>query len=699
MTFMAGRLCPIFMTMSMLISCASIEELPVSMDLSVDGVTPVIKEVEGNVFGDILKVTQAGDRGHALYLKGNNLYCGTGSIVQVYDVSVPTRPILRSQCLIHGSVRQLVADDRAIYVTARGGGVSIIDASDLDNLKYAVRYDAIELATGVDVAGDVLFVTLRGYGVELVDVTDIYNPQHIYCQDTEESQSCWYQDGYLYSGEWGKGIVTTIKASDMSDIRVLSEVELYGHGDGLSTFGNRLYVSTGHHARHTDMSTADAQGQGHGLDVFDISDPAKPVFISRCQFDRLYKRGAGDWWTVRPSADGKTVFVADTFNGLYAVDLSDEANPEIVGRLFLQNDEKPSSAGTYVSSVAVGDGVVYATGQHYGLIVIKCDRARKVERPSGTLPSNPGARHPYTTPEDSHFKAWQPDVRAQVRALAVSDNDLLLAACSDAGLYVLRKDETGGLLQIAKGRMSFAGDVCCRNGRVYVAEGQDGLGVYEISGDGHLTESARLKEIEGYPVFTLTLWVNAVSDRYLIINDRTVGDIVLDMRDFPVMKPVLSHNLGTVWWDKYIACESSPNNYVAAPVVGKGMSWINLNGTPKNTALDTSVEPSAAACPFRNGTVLVNIGAFLTQLKPGVVPAKIISQKQGNFKGSLVWDGDQTLAINFRHGKEFKKAAIPSVEDAVILWREILEGNPDRSIFWDGKILVPAGYQGVLIEK
>lgn len=35
MTFMAGRLCPIFMTMSMLISCASIEELPVSMDLSV----------------------------------------------------------------------------------------------------------------------------------------------------------------------------------------------------------------------------------------------------------------------------------------------------------------------------------------------------------------------------------------------------------------------------------------------------------------------------------------------------------------------------------------------------------------------------------------------------------------------------------------------------------------------------------------
>ena len=50
-----------------------------------------------------------------------------------------------------------------------------------------------------------------------------------------------------------------------------------------------------------------------------------------------------------------------------------------------------------------------------------------------------------------------------------------------------------------------------------------------------------------------------------------------------------------LYWDKYIACESSPNTYVAAPVVGKGMSWINLNGTPKNSKLDTSVEPSAAS--------------------------------------------------------------------------------------------------------
>ena len=669
-------------------------------DLSSEGITPVIKEIEGNIFTEIVKVPEAGDRGHALYLKGNNLYCGSGSMVQVYDVSDPLKPRLRSQCRIYGSVRQLVADDRAIYATARGGGLSIIDAADLDNLKYAVRYDAIELATGIDVAGDVLFVTLRGYGVEFVDVRDIYNPQHIYCQKTIESQSCWYQDGYLYSGEWGKGIVTTIKASDMSDIKILSEDHLYGHGDGLSTFGNRLYVSTGHSARHTKMSKEEAHGMGHGLDIFDISDPAKPKFISRCQFDRLYKRGEGDWWTVRPSADGKHFFVADTFNGLYAVDASDEKNPKVAGRIFLQKDSAPESAGTYISSVAVGDGVVYATGQKYGLMVIECPQAKKVERHLGSLPSNPDARYPYDTPANSHFKAWKPDARAQVRNLAVAENGMLLAACSDAGLYILDKDKKGNLIQIGR-NMKFAGDVCCRDGRVYVAEGQYGLGVYKLSRKGELKEIARLAEMPEYPAFRLTLWVNAVSDRYVVINDRTVGNIVLDVSDFPQIKPVHRHHLGTTWWDKYIPGQIT-GDYLASPVTGRSMSWMDMSSPEIKNINDKSVVPTGAACAYKNGTVLVHVKKEgLCQVEPGTVPMKILASCQTNkgLHGSPVWDGKETLAINFRHGRTVRKVYLPSVEDAKVIWSEKLEGYPDRVVFWDGKMVVPGGYQGILVEK
>ncbi len=673
--------------------------LSVPLDNGTATMRAVIHDIPRNVFQEIYRVPEAEEIGNALYLRGNFLFCGSGTRVQLYDVSEPLSPRLRSQCTINGRVRQLVADDRAVYVTSRGNGLHIVDISNPDDIKYASHFDTIELATGVDVAGDVLFVTLRCYGVEFIDVRDIYNPQHIRLQKTIESQSCWYQDGYLYSGEWGKGMVTTISAWDMEKVDILTTTEIYGHGDGVCTLGNRLYAATGCNARNTKLSGEAAKGKGHGLDVLDISNPAHPRFIGRAQFDSLYVRGSGDWWTVRPSADGKTAFVADTFNGLYAVDLSDENHPRVTGRISIDKIDTPSTPGTFISSVAVGNGVVYATGQKYGLIAVKCAKAKPMKRDLGRLPQHPEYRYPYETPAGGRFEVWRPDVRAQVRALALTEDNLLLAACSYGGLYVLKKDRKGKLVQIGKGPMSFAGDVSVRNGRVYVAEGSEGLGVYTIDSAGHFTQITRMDSKEIHEGYRLVLWVDAVSDRYLVVNDRACGNVVLDMENFPKMIPVLTHHQGTTWWDKYIAEDVAPNGALGASVTGVCMSWIYLDGKPRNSARDRSVRPSGSAATFRDGTVLVNLGGNLAQLEPGVVPAKIIASKKGNFKGTPIWDGADALAIDSRHHKEIKRVYIPSVEEARIVWQEVIEGCPDRPIFWDGKILVPGGYQGVLIEK
>ena len=686
-----------------LLSCSASHANPAQIGLRQDEGTSEavaeIKDLPGNVFGEIYRIPEAGETGNALYLRGNNLYCASGSRVLVFDVSSPLAPRLRSECSIDGGARQIVADDRAIYVTTRGNGLHIVDASDLDAIKYLKFYDTIELATGVDVAGDVLFVTLRGYGVEFIDVRDIRNPRHICLQKTIESQSCWYQDGYLYSGEWGKGKVTTIAASDMGHVSALGEVDLHGHGDGLCALGNRLYAATGCNSRNSGLSTAEAAGMGHGLDVFDISDPANPRFISRAQFDKYNLRGMGDWWTVRPSADGKTVFVADTFNGLYAVDLSDEKNPVVCGRIFMGKRDDPSAAGTFFSGVAVGDGVVYASGQHYGLLAIRCKEAKKVKRNPGRLPQNADARYAYDTPSESRFKAWRPEGRAQVRALSLTEDGFLLAACSHEGLAVLRKDEEGGLYQIAKGPMAFAADVSVRGGRVYVAEGIDGLGVYSLDNAGKLTEIARKPCADIADGYRMVLWVDAVNDRYLVVNDRNKGNVVLDLKDFPTLVPVLSHHLGTTWWDKYIADETTPDGILAASITGVGMSWMYLGDSPSKSARDKTFVPKGAPVTFRDGTVLVMGTGGMNMLEAGTVPAKVLGYVKGNFKGTPVWDGANTLAIESRQHREVKKADVTTFENASIIWREIIEGCPDRPVFWDGKIVLPGGYQGVLIEK
>ena len=90
------------------------------------------------------------------------------------------------------------------------------------------HFDCCELATGVDVAGDVVFLGQRQNGVEFIDVSDPDNPAHIAMRKTDESQSVKYRDGYVYSGDWGSGKLTVFDARDMKNIRQVAYEDLWG---------------------------------------------------------------------------------------------------------------------------------------------------------------------------------------------------------------------------------------------------------------------------------------------------------------------------------------------------------------------------------------------------------------------------------------------------------------------------------------
>ncbi len=50
------------------------------------------------------------------------------------------------------------------------------------------------------------------------------------------------------------------------------------------------------------------------MEIFDLSDPAQPVFVSRIKFPSFYEMG-NDMWGVTV-VDG-LAFVADTHNGMF----------------------------------------------------------------------------------------------------------------------------------------------------------------------------------------------------------------------------------------------------------------------------------------------------------------------------------------------------------------------------------------------
>ena len=67
---------------------------------------------------------------------------------------------------------------------------------------------------------------------------------------------------------------------------------------------------------------------GAGTHFFDVSDPAKPLFVSRIKTRPFYRIGM-DMWDVMVAGD--YAFLGDTYNGVFVVDISDLEHPRFVG--------------------------------------------------------------------------------------------------------------------------------------------------------------------------------------------------------------------------------------------------------------------------------------------------------------------------------------------------------------------------------
>lgn len=637
---------------------------------------------------------------NALCTDGDFLYASAQDQIFALDISEPLHPRVLSSVRVYGLVRQMVVRDGTLFAAARESGCWFLDVRNPRQISLITRYDPVELSTGIDVAGNVLFLGTRQNGVECVDITDIRHPVHIRMEKTGESQSVCYRNGILYSGDWGPHCITVIDARDMQALKTLRTVNLQGYGDGVWTWGNYLYVSTGHHLVDPSIPEAERYGNGHGVEIFDISDPVNPLFLSRVGFDRVYSR-YNDYWTPRPCSDGRYVICADTVNGLYVVDASDPAHSELISRVRFVTPEGDNIA---VNSVAVAKGVVYAAvWTHFGLVAMECPDAYPNAREVGEGPCNASYRNPYQTAPDSRFLAWKPDNGAPVRAVAAKDQ-FLFAACSWGGLAVLKKDAKGGLRQVGIGPMAFAGDVKVRGKRLYVAEAMDGLGVYEIGCKGALKEVARFKDFRKDGPLAHCLWVYVPSDDWVVASTRDMGNYYISMKDFPQLRfeAKIGDNPG---WDKYASISADSQGMYPAMRPYLGICWVNLNKTP----LEESVQKIKDArftlydglCPYKNDSFLsVSRGKlFIYSAAQSGQEVEPIVAGDDDFRGLPAWDGGKRLSLTCRIRREIRLVDFTQEQEPRLLWMERTEGFPETSIFWKGKLAVPCGYQGLLLEK
>ena len=675
----------------------------------------------GGVFGEAKRIEGSFDRCMAVCIEGKTLYAGEGPSVVVYDVCEPLSPRRCGKVDGLGAVRQIAAQDGMLYVTTREYGLWIIDATKPSSPRIRSRFDCCELATGVDVAGNVCFVGQRQNGVEFIDVSDPDNTAHIAMRKTDESQSVKYCDGVLYSGEWGTGKLTVFDAADMRNIREPARLDLLGYGDGVWVKGNFLYASTGHHAKHRDLSklpmkgvdTAETRkyggggpgaGCGHGLDIFDISEPSAPKRIGRADFPPFYARGL-DMWTPRTSANSSYVFCAATHNGLFAVDCRDPAAPKVVDRWVSPVKGKTQWPSACVGSVAVGNGCVYVPTMVNGLFVIPAEGAATETIERGKAPVNADYREQYET-DGNAFHVWRPSAVGQARGLAVR-GDYVFAACGDAGFHVLKMDEKKGFSEVANNlSIPKIYDVAICGDRLYTAEGLSGWGIYRFTGETGLEEIGRLRDIGNNVRLALNVW--AVNGRLSAFSARMSGVTFFDVSD--PKNPIRQCNVqGCPGWDKYLMDAPIGNGrYLAYNSAHTCIRWIDVAANPAFVASMTDrnrITLSNGICRFSDDLALVtsNDGyLFLGPNEGDPVDGSLWKAKPfpgaKRFRGIPRADGS-LVALTARITRQIALYDFSDRENPVQLGYWQVSGNPDLAVFWKGRMLIPCGYQGVLMQK
>lgn len=617
---------------------------------------------------------------------------GRGAL-RILDISKPTKPKVLGKIEGLGSTRQIAVKDGIAYVGSREDGAFIIDVKDQANPKLLSHYDSVEFATGVEVSGNILFLALRHYGVELVDVSNPEKPLHLSTVRTGEAQSIAVRDNFVYAGVWATSEVVVIDITNARQPKITAKVNLDGFGDGVDVRGNYLYAATGHHSREKHRQPGDpGYGRGHGLEIFDLTDPAQPKFLSRVKFPSFFDIG-NDMWGV--TVVDNLAFVSDTHNGMFLVNVADKRQPQIIGRTVLPNVQG-RKARSYVGSLALTKDHVYVAGGWSDLHVVAAPGMARVPDPE---PNTPPAIHPLkSTPESNRYQLYKTD--GQVHAVDVLDAKAILA-CGNGGIEVLQLEPT--LKRLSKlPTNGFATDVFVQDSIVYVAEGIVGLGIYKLSRDNKFKQLGRYIPERG-PVKQVEVPGNG---RYALIQNGANTLLIVDVKSSAKPKRILKENRHGLLYGDQLMRGLVENRYAAAFWHVSGTYWYDLqNDSRSMPKFSGNNHPerfgaSNGLIAVGNQTLVTTRGGYVLLDRKEQRPFKQLTlhrlgtRRQYLGKPSIF---NNRLYITDRATGLVTIANISDLTKPKLIEQFHTIGNPGRICVHKDKMLIPDGPHGLMV--
>ncbi|MDD4871569.1 MAG: hypothetical protein PHR77_13510 [Kiritimatiellae bacterium] len=643
---------------------------------------------------------------------GNRAYFIGQEKLYLADISEPAHPRITGTLAGLGNTRQIVVARDVAYVSSRADGLFVISVKDSTAPKLLCHYDSIEWATGLAISGDILFIACRNFGVELVDISNPQKPRHLSTVRTGEAQSVVARNEWLYSGVWGTSEIVVTDIHNPRRPHITSRVPLDGYGDGVDVRGNFLYAATGHHSRAPHKTDNDPGfGCGHGLEIFDISDPAKPVFVSRVKFPKLYQLG-NDMWGVTIS--GKYAFVADTYNGIFVVDVSDPRKPFFVAhrQLPLFNSGKlprirpngeieplkqqPSGSSQnlpgFVGGLALAQNYIYAAGGWTDLHIIA---APDLACPPTVEINTPPLIPPLQAEKEQGYRRYRPD--GQVYAVG-SLGDSGVAACGISGIHVIQIwPKIKPLATYSTD--DFATDICVLNNMVFVAEGTAGLSIWETSPAGELKITGRY-HVKGQRVRHVVV---PPPGKYALVQVGEGTLHIVDISNPTLPKFVLKDSHLGLLYGNQIMNGSIDNRYAAVFWHASGLYWYDLYGgsTPVYTGQihENRFNPQNGVTVFKNQVLTTRRSGYVVfdrQEKRSLDELPLYRIKNHPLAGKTTIFQNRLYTAN-RDGGNVNVVDISNPSSPQLLESFVTEGNPGRIIANQKGFIVPDGYNGLLV--
>lgn len=672
-----------------------------------------------NPYGAVLQecafLELAGARDVAVNESGDTAYIAGRNILYTVDVSRPRQPAVIGQVSGIRQGRQIEVQQGIAVITSRDEGLFICDVRDPRNPRILSHYDTIELAVGVWISGNLCFVTGRHYGVEIIDITDAEHPVHVSNILAGEAQSVFVDGSTMYAGVWMQREVHAIDISNPAVPRLLSKYALDGFGDGVFVKDGICYAATGHHAGRltnrlkyanydfvTEEMLHDGFGGGHGLEIFDVSDPRNPVFLSRIKTPPLFAKVC-DFWDVTVSGD--YAFVADTSNGVFVVNVANPREPFFEGyrRLDLYQGgpywHEPSVQQLCdpVEGIAVIRNHVLAVSAKSGLHVLVAPETTDV--PRYPVP----VRLEICRPEPSPQTFFHTD--GQIHGLDFV-GDIPLVAAGDQGLYMLDSDNGFSVVDHVQTEGP-AIDVKTSGRYIYLAEGIGGFSIWQLDSD-KLRPVSRFKLDSSFASLRQVVLLEGTGLVALHVGAGGVVFVDISSPDAPVCKGVFPG--GVAMYYKSIVDGLLNQRYVAVTPLLGGITWFDVSD-PIKRVHDRGAD-ECRICPIEEGIAIGKNGIFTIlrgqysysqgidpiPLEEKLIPLSDPFGEQIYLSGKPVLLGDTLCLLNRQNGLvTMLDVSVP--EKPVVTKILTLEGNPERILCHKESYWVCCGHGGLKVIR